>query len=132
MSTDALIQVEQAPVPTTVVQPRRAFWNLELRDLWEYRELLFFLVWRDVKVRYKQTALGVAWAVLQPLLLMAVFTIFLGRLAGASAPDVPYPLFVFAGLLPWTFFAAALVGGGASVVNSEHLVTKVYFPRLAV
>jgi lipopolysaccharide transport system permease protein len=105
-----------------------------LRDLWVYRELLYFLTWRDVKVRYKQAALGVAWAVLQPLVTMAVFTLFLGRLAGLreQTGGVPYSVFVLAGLVPWTFFANAITAASNSVVGSQHLVTKVYFPRLII
>jgi lipopolysaccharide transport system permease protein len=94
--------------------------------------LLFFLAWRDVKVRYKQTLLGAAWAILQPLLMMAVFTIFFGRMAGVSSGGVDYPLFAYAGLLPWTLFATAIAAAGNSVVGSERLITKIYFPRLAV
>ena len=100
--------------------------------MWKYRELLFFLTWRDVKVRYKQTALGAAWAILQPLMTMIVFSIFFGRLAGVSSGSVPYPLFAFAGLLPWTFFSNAISGAGMSVVGSERLITKIYFPRLII
>jgi lipopolysaccharide transport system permease protein len=94
--------------------------------------LIYFLTWRDVKVRYKQTVLGVAWAVLQPALMMVVFTLLFSRLTALSSGDTPYPLFAFAGLLPWTFFASALTSGGNSVVGSERLITKIYFPRLAV
>src|SRR5262249_47922422 len=92
----------------TVIMPPCGWQMLNLRELWQFRELLYFLVWRDVKVRYKQTVLGVAWAVLQPALMMVVFTIFFGRLAGVPSGDMPYPLFVYAGLLPWTFFATAV------------------------
>jgi|ERR1019366_995821 lipopolysaccharide transport system permease protein len=94
MQSDTLIQVEQAPLATIIVQPRKAFWDLELGSLWEYRELLYFLVWRDIKVKYKQTVLGVAWAVLQPLLATLVFSIFFGRLARIPSDGVPYPVFV--------------------------------------
>src|SRR5206468_2104999 len=93
---------------------------------------LFFFVWRDVRVRYRQTLLGVAWAVLQPVLMVTVFTIFFGRLAGMPSADLPYPLFVLAGLLPWQFFASAVAGAGNSVVASERLITKIYFPRVAI
>ncbi len=117
--------------PVTVIEPGRAWRLVNLAELWQYRELLFFLVWRDVKVRYKQTALGAAWAVLQPLATMLVFTLFLGRL-GAAPSDLPYPLFVFAGLLPWTFFANAVTAASQSVVGNQGLVTKVYFPRLLI
>ena len=97
-----------------------------------HRELLYFLIWRDVKVRYKQTLLGAAWAILQPLLLMVVFTIFFGRLAKMPTGNIPYPIFAFAGLLPWTFFSTAIANAGNSVVGSERLITKIYFPRLAI
>jgi lipopolysaccharide transport system permease protein len=112
---------------------RRSGWGLvDLEELWRFRELLYFLVWRDVKVRYKQTVVGVAWSVLQPLATMAAFTLFLGRVASASGDSgaLPYSLFVLGGLLPWTFFANAVSGAGNSVVSNERLVTKVYFPRL--
>jgi len=121
------------PAPArTVIEPAGGWQWLNARELWRHRELVFFLAWRDVKVRYKQTVLGVAWAVLQPALLMVVFTVFFARLAGVSAGDVPYPLFALAGLLPWTFFATAVTNAGNSVVGSERLITKIYFPRLAV
>jgi lipopolysaccharide transport system permease protein len=118
--------------PTVVIQPSRGPVALNLRDLWRYRDLLYILAWRDVKVRYKQTLLGAAWAVLQPALMMVVFTIFFGRLAHVSSGSIAYSLFVYAGLLPWTFFATAITSAGNSVVGSERLITKVYFPRLAV
>src|SRR5690349_1295839 len=102
-----------------------------MRELYAYHELLYFLTWRDVKVRYKQTLLGVLWALLQPLCMMAIFALFFGRLVGVPN-GIPYPLFAFAGLLPWTFFSTAITSGGNSVVNSANLVTKVYFPRLIV
>jgi lipopolysaccharide transport system permease protein len=120
------------PPQRTVIRPCRGWRTIDLAELWKYRELLFFLTWRDVKVRYKQTALGAAWAILQPLMTMVVFSIFFGRLAGVSSGSVPYPLFAFAGLLPWTFFANAISGAGMSVVGSERLITKIYFPRLIV
>lgn len=120
------------PPDVVVIRPPSGWRVVNVTELWRFRELLFFLVWRDVKVRYKQTALGVAWAVLQPLLMMAVFTVFFGRLAGLPSGDVPYPLFAFAGLLPWTFFATALASSGNSVVTNERLITKIYFPRLTV
>jgi lipopolysaccharide transport system permease protein len=116
----------------TVIE-RRSDWKVvDLGELWRYRELLFFLTWRDVKVRYKQTVLGVAWAVLQPLATMVVFSLFFGRLASGPTPGMPYPLFVFAGLLPWTFFANAIGSAGQSVVGNQNLVTKVFFPRLII
>ncbi|MCI0460844.1 MAG: ABC transporter permease [Gemmataceae bacterium] len=116
-------------LPVTVIERRPGWRLIDLAELWRYRELLWFLTWRDVKVRYKQTVLGAAWAVLQPLATMAVFTLFLGRLVGAS-DGAAYPLFVLAGLLPWTFFAAGINSGGQSVVANQNLVTKIYFPRL--
>jgi homopolymeric O-antigen transport system permease protein len=100
--------------------------------MWEFRELLFFLVWRDIKVRYKQAALGAAWAVLQPLLSMVIFTLVFGRLAGMPSDGLPYPVFVFCALLPWTYFANALAAAANSLVGSSNLVTKVYFPRLFI
>jgi lipopolysaccharide transport system permease protein len=116
----------------TIVDPSSGWAALRLGELWAYRELLFFLVWRDVKVRYKQTALGVAWAVLQPLLTMFVFSLFFGRLARMASDGLPYPVFNLAGLVPWTFFAFGLNEAATSVVGSRHLITKVYFPRLAI
>ena len=118
--------------PVTRIGPSAGWQLINFGELWQFRELIYFLTWRDVKVRYKQTALGAAWAILQPLLMMFVFTIFFGRLAGVSSGDVPYPLFAYAGLLPWTFFATAIASAGNSVVGSERLITKIYFPRLAV
>ncbi|HYE15902.1 MAG TPA: ABC transporter permease [Pyrinomonadaceae bacterium] len=118
--------------PLVVIESRRARAGAGLRDLWAYRELLYFLTWRDVKVRYKQTFLGVAWAVLQPVFMMLIFTLFFGRLAGIPSDGVPYPLFAYAGLLPWTFFSTAVTTGGNSMVSSANLITKVYFPRLIV
>ena len=125
---------EPRPVaPTlTVLEPPIGWQFINARELWRARELIFFLAWRDVKVRYKQTALGAAWAVLQPLMMMVVFTIFFGRMAGVPSGDVPYPLFALAGLLPWTFFATAVTAAGNSVIGNERLITKIYFPRLAV
>jgi lipopolysaccharide transport system permease protein len=103
-----------------------------LRDLWQSRELLYFLVWRDIKVRYKQTVLGAAWAVIQPLFTMLVFTLLFGKLAKMPSDNIPYPLFAYAGLLPWTFFANAITASGNSLVGSAHLITKVYFPRMII
>jgi lipopolysaccharide transport system permease protein len=103
-----------------------------LSDLWEYRELLYFLTWRDVKLRYKQTALGAVWAILQPVLTMVVFSLFFGRMAKIPADGMPYPLFAIAALVPWTFFANGLAQSSSSLVTNAHLIKKVYFPRLAV
>lgn len=119
-------------LPVTVIERRRDWQIVDLRELWCCRELLFFLTWRDVKVRYKQTVLGAAWAVLQPLATMIVFAVFLGRMAGVSEQIEHYALFVFAGMLPWTFFSNALSSAGTSVVGNQNLVTKIYFPRLLI
>src|SRR5256714_2583785 len=121
---ETVVEQMAEALPVLRIEPSPGWVSLRLGELWEYRELLYFLVWRDVKVRYKQTALGAAWAVLQPLMLMVVFTIFFSRLAGLSSGDMPYPLFAFAGLLPWTFFASAIGNSGNSVVVSERLISK--------
>lgn len=118
--------------PLVIIQPNRTWRALELRDLWAFRDLLYFLTWRDVKVRYKQTALGVAWAIIQPLFTMLIFTLFFGRLAGVPSDNIPYPVFAYAGLLPWTFFANAITNSGNSLVGSANLITKVYFPRMII
>ena len=118
--------------PLVVIQPSNRWSILSFKDIWAYRELLFFLTWRDVKVRYKQTALGAAWAILQPLFMMIIFTIFFGRLAAVDSSGIPYPLFALAGLVPWTFFANSITASGNSLVGSANLITKVYFPRLIV
>jgi len=110
----------------------RGWRAVDVRELWEFRELLYFLVWRDVRVRYKQTVLGALWAVLQPALFMIVFTAIFGRLAHLPSDNVPYPVFVYAGLLPWTFFASAITTSSLSLVNSANLITKIYFPRLII
>jgi homopolymeric O-antigen transport system permease protein len=113
------------------IEPRRRQFAVDLGELWQYRELLLLLVWRDVKIRYKQTFLGFTWAVLQPFVTMVIFALIFGRLAGIQGDfDVPYPLFVFVGLLPWQYFSASLTLSSMSVVGSSSLVTKVYFPRL--
>jgi lipopolysaccharide transport system permease protein len=118
--------------PVTVVEPTHGWRALDVRELWSYRELVYFLAWRDVKVRYKQTALGVAWVILQPLAAMAIFSLVFGRLAQLPSDGVPYPLFVFAGLVPWFYFANATATASGSLVANTNLVSKVYFPRLAV
>jgi lipopolysaccharide transport system permease protein len=116
----------------TVIRPSKGWRALNFREIWEYRELLYFLVWRDVKVRYKQTALGAAWAILQPLLATVIFTVFFGRLANIPSDGVPYPLFAFTAMLPWQIFAHALGESGNSLVANQHLITKVYFPRVLI
>jgi lipopolysaccharide transport system permease protein len=124
--------MEQSELLHTRIEPSKGWISLGLRDLWQYRELLFFLTWRDIKVRYKQTALGAAWAVIQPLFTMLVFTLFFGRLAKVPSDGIPYPLFSYTALLPWQLFAYALTESSNSVVANERLITKVYFPRLVV
>jgi lipopolysaccharide transport system permease protein len=121
----------EAPL-LTVIQPSRGLVSLRLKDLWQYRELLYFMIWRDIKVRYKQTALGAAWAVLQPLLTMVVFTIFFGKLAKVPSDGIPYPIFSFCALLPWQLFARSLTESSNSLVTNQRLITKVYFPRLVI
>jgi lipopolysaccharide transport system permease protein len=116
----------------TIIERRPSWQLLDWKELWQHHELLFFLTWRDVKVRYKQTVLGAAWAVLQPLATMLVFAVFLGRIPGVSATIEHYSLFVFAGMLPWTFFSNAMTSAGNSVVGNQNLITKVYFPRLII
>jgi lipopolysaccharide transport system permease protein len=116
---------------TLVIEPRKGIAALQLRDLWEYRELLYFLAWRDVKVRYKQTALGAAWAIIQPLFTMVVFSIFFGKLAKIPSDGLPYPIFSYGALLPWQLFAHSLSHSSQSVVAQAQLIRKVYFPRLA-
>lgn len=120
------------PIAPTIIAPSRGWVSLKLDELWKFRELLFFLTWRDVKVRYRQTLLGVTWVVLQPLATMLIFTIFFGNLANLPTDGIPKPIFYFSGLLPWQFFATALAAAANSVVNSSNLIKKVYFPRLAV
>ena len=115
-----------------IIKPSRGWFALHLNELWQYRELLYFLTWRDIKIRYKQTVLGAAWAIIQPFLTMVVFTLFFGKLAKIPSEGVPYPIFSYAGLLPWTFFAQAMNQSSDSLVGNAHLITKVYFPRLAV
>ena len=121
-----------AAPPTVVIEPSRGWAHLGLRDVWRYRELLFFLVWRDVKVRYKQTALGVLWVLLQPLLSMVVFSVLFGGLLKVPSGETPYPLFAFAALLPWNYFAGSFTRASNSLIASSHLITKVYFPRLII
>jgi len=126
------LAITDAAMPLVEIVPSSGFRALNGRELWTYRELLYFLVWRDIKVRYKQTALGAGWAILQPMLTMGVFAVFLGRLAKVPSDGLPYPLFAFAGLIPWTYFATAVTSGSASIVASQQLISKVYFPRLLI
>src|SRR5689334_10276001 len=121
-----------AVTPTLIIEASHGWVSLKLLEVWEYRELLYFLIWRDIKVRYKQTAIGAAWAIIQPLLTMLIFSLFFGRLAKIPSDGIPYPIFAFAALVPWTFFANGLTQSSNSLVGSSNLITKVYFPRLVI
>jgi lipopolysaccharide transport system permease protein len=116
--------------PSTQIRPVRGWLDIDVRELWEHRELLYFFVWRDIKVRYKQTAIGVAWAILQPLFTMIVFTIFFGRLAGIPSNGIPHPLFYYAALVPWLYFTGALTVATNTLVDHQRVITRVYFPRM--
>ncbi len=128
--SDALAQ--RSGVPHLRIRPSKGWVSLNLRDLWEYRELLYFLTWRDIKVRYKQTALGAAWAVIQPFMTMVAFSLFFGQLGKIPSDGLPYPIFSYVALLPWTFFAYGLANSSNSLVGSANLISKVYFPRLVI
>jgi lipopolysaccharide transport system permease protein len=133
VSTSASVEpVDADSRPVTIIEPPQRWVPLDLRELWDQRELIYFLAWRDIKVRYKQTALGVSWAILQPLFGMLVFSIFFGRLGGIPSDGLPYPLWSFTGLVPWTFFAQGLTQAANSLVISQNLLRKIYFPRLAI
>jgi lipopolysaccharide transport system permease protein len=123
---------ESVSPPVIVIEPESGWVGLRLRHLWEYRELLYFLTWREVKVRYQQTAIGAAWALIQPLFTMLVFSLFFGRLAKMPSDGIPYPVFSLTGLVPWTFFANGLAAAANSLVGNSNLISKVYFPRLSV
>lgn len=125
-------QREESQLPMTMVQPSRGWAGVNLRELWRYRELVYFLIWRDIKVRYKQTLLGAAWAILKPFFSMIVFSVIFGNLARIPTDEVPPPLFYFAGLLPWVFFQDGITKASNSLVSGRNLITKVYFPRLAI
>ncbi len=131
-SANSSIEGASLPLPKKVLKPSKGWNALNLRELWDYRELLYFFVWRDVKVRYKQTLLGASWAILQPVFAMVVFSLFFGRLARMPSDGIPYPLFVFTGLVPWMFFANAIGQASESLVANSNLIKKVYFPRLCV
>ena len=118
--------------PLIKIRARRAFDLINLREIWQHRELLYFLVWRELKARYKQTILGILWVILQPLMMTLVFTIFLGKLVQVQTGATPYPLFLYAGLLPWTFFSNAVSSGSYSILASSQMITKVYLPRLII
>lgn len=125
-------QADVRDLPLTVVRPPNRWAPLDLANHWRYRELLYFLVWRDIKVRYKQTLLGASWAIIQPFFTMVVFSVFFGRLANVPSDGAPYPVFSFAALVPWTFFASGVVQSSNSLVSNRELITKVYFPRLSL
>jgi lipopolysaccharide transport system permease protein len=125
-------QTDDSTLPYLRIQPSKGWVSLNLRELWKYRELLYFLTWRDIKVRYKQTVLGATWAILQPFMTMVVFSLFFGRLAQIPSDGVPYPIFSYAALVPWTFFANGLTMSSNSLVGSANLIKKVYFPRLSI
>jgi lipopolysaccharide transport system permease protein len=118
--------------PITIIEPIKGWVPVNLKEIWNYRELLYFLTKRDIKVRYKQTVLGGLWAIIQPVFTMVVFTIFFGRLAKLPSDNIPYPIFVYVGLLPWTYFSNAVSASGNSLVGSANLITKIYFPRLII
>jgi lipopolysaccharide transport system permease protein len=125
-------QVNLPDKPLITIKPKQSWVALDLGSFWTYHELLYFLIWRDVKVRYKQTVLGVAWAILQPVIMIAIFTVIFGRVAGLPSDGIPYALFAYAGVVTWTFFSGAITKSGNSLVGSSHLITKVYFPRMMV
>jgi lipopolysaccharide transport system permease protein len=122
----------QPPVPVMRIAPPSRWWEVPVAELWEFRELVYFFVWRDIKIRYKQTAIGAAWAVLQPFLTMLIFSLFFGRLAHIPSEGLPYPIFYYSALLPWMYFAAGLQNATNTIVENQRLITKVYFPRLAL
>ncbi|MCP3958361.1 MAG: ABC transporter permease [bacterium] len=132
MTTTSRIAGAESARRVTHIRPTRGWVALDLRELWEYRELLYFLTWRDIKVRYKQTVLGAAWAIIQPFFTMVVFSIFFGKLAKVPSDGLPYPIFAYAALVPWTFFANGLSQSSNSLVGSQNLIKKIYFPRLAI
>ena len=125
-------RTNQGAIPVTIIRPTRGWKGIDFRELWRYRELLYFLIWRDIKVRYKQSLLGATWAIIQPLLTMIIFTVFFGQWAGIPTDGVSQPIFYFAGILPWQFFQSGVSKAGTSLVASRNLITKIYFPRIAV
>jgi lipopolysaccharide transport system permease protein len=127
-----MVDTQNRSAATIVIEPSRGLADFNLKEIWDYRDLMFFLAWRDINIRYKQTILGAAWAVVQPVMTMILFTIFFGRMAGVPSEGVPYPLFAFAALLPWQYFATTLGNAANSLVNNSNLLSKVYFPRLLI
>jgi lipopolysaccharide transport system permease protein len=132
MTDHNVVSPEISDKPLITIEPRHHWASLELRDLWRYRELLFLLTWRDIKVRYAQTVLGIAWAIIQPLLIMVIFSVIFGQLANLPSDGIPYPIFTYTALLPWQLFAFSLTNSSQSLVGSQNLVSKVYFPRLVI
>jgi lipopolysaccharide transport system permease protein len=131
-ATNLPLRLRTDQVPMIRIEPSRGWVSLKLRELWKYRELLYFLIWRDVKVRYKQTVLGAAWAIIQPFFTMVVFSMFFGKLAKVPSDGIPYPIFSYTALVPWTFFAQGMNQASSSLVGHAGLIKKVYFPRLAI
>lgn len=129
---DVLSSQPKTSLPSLRIEPPHRWPSVDFRELWEYRELLYFLTWRDIKIRYKQTVLGAAWAIIQPVFMMVVFSLFFGKLAKVPSDGIPYPVFAFCALLPWQLFAHAVTESSNSVVGNQHLITKVYFPRLVI
>jgi len=119
-------------VHSILIQPSKGLFHFDLRELWQYHELLYFLIWREVKIRYKQTVIGASWAIIQPLMTVVIFTIVFGKFAKIPSDGLPYLVFAYTALLPWSFFSQALTRSGGSLVSSANLVTKVYFPRLII
>jgi lipopolysaccharide transport system permease protein len=132
MSVAAADKALLAETPVLRIAPSRGWWELPFSELWDYRELLYFIVWRDIKIRYKQTVIGAAWAVLQPFLTMLVFSLFFGKLAHVPSDGMPYPIFYYSALLPWMYFAAALQNATNAIVENQRVITKVYFPRVVL
>ncbi len=131
--TTPTAEMPALPRPATLrITPPSRWWAIPFGELWDFRELLYFFVWRDIKVRYKQTAIGAAWAVLQPFLTMLIFSLFFGKLAHIPSEGLPYPIFYYSALLPWTYFATALQGATSAIVDNQRVITKVYFPRLTL
>jgi len=129
---DSISSQTQTSLPSLRIEPPNRWPSINFRELWEYRELLYFLTWRDIKIRYKQTVLGAAWAIIQPVFMMIVFSLFFGKLAKIPSDGIHYPVFAFCALLPWQLFAHAVSESSNSVVGNQHLITKVYFPRLVI
>jgi len=129
---DAVSSQPKTSLPSLRIEPPSRWPSIDFQELWEYRELLYFLTWRDIKIRYKQTVLGAAWAIIQPVFMMVVFSLFFGKLAKVPSDGIPYPVFAFCALLPWQLFASAVSDSSNSLVGNQGLITKVYFPRLVI